>query len=472
MFAGRTNTPTTEAAQKWADANRQVERANLKLSLLQFCQSQVRRLDGDVERISNLPPGSARRIEDLFAVVKAQAPAPMTSDKLPRDSGPAPGPPRPSYSAAQYLEEEFHLLFHRAVSQRQSIESQLEGIRSQVESLKSSVFLGANALAIPAGVTPAGGAPPPGMPLPGPGTPSPQSDEAAAGAFRQALPNTAQLLTALQRGAPPALVAPLVAEAEKEITGLTKAYADALPKELLRAQATTVRLLVNTTVEETKKEIQDKQETIQTEYTALKEADLDLSQSEINKRLVWAVIAMVVIIGGVFFLLSYRKDEIVALMIRERVLIEVLSMGFLLLTVIILATGRLLDKQALAALLGTIGGYIFGQKAGMVLGQLTSRPDSSPPGPGPGGGPTQGQPGPGQPGPGPPALPPQGPAPAGPGAEVLPVPVPPAPGRPGQPGPPNPGPAAQPGPPVPVPPVEGPKGQAPPRGNGGSPGRK
>ena len=43
-------------------------------------------------------------------------------------------------------------------------------------------------------------------------------------------------------------------------------------------------------------------------------------------------------------------------------LIEILSMGFLLLTVIMLGTGKLLTGESLAALLGTIAGYIFGRK--------------------------------------------------------------------------------------------------------------
>ena len=38
-------------------------------------------------------------------------------------------------------------------------------------------------------------------------------------------------------------------------------------------------------------------------------------------------------------------------------------MGFLLLTVIILGTGKLLQSEGLAALLGTIAGYIFARKA-------------------------------------------------------------------------------------------------------------
>ena len=38
-------------------------------------------------------------------------------------------------------------------------------------------------------------------------------------------------------------------------------------------------------------------------------------------------------------------------------------MGFLLVTIIILGTGKLLRGESLAALLGTIAGYIFARKA-------------------------------------------------------------------------------------------------------------
>lgn len=106
------------------------------------------------------------------------------------------------------------------------------------------------------------------------------------------------------------------------------------------------------------------------------EDDLDKAgetQGEINTLLVYAVYAMVLAIVGLFFLLRLFPPELARSIVVERTMIELLSMGFLLLTVIILGTGKLIGAETLGALLGTIAGYIFGQKQGERRGATEER---------------------------------------------------------------------------------------------------
>ena len=96
---------------------------------------------------------------------------------------------------------------------------------------------------------------------------------------------------------------------------------------------------------------------------AISESYVNLtSQSRGNPYLLAAIVLMIVAMIALYFSLPYFKPEIATKIIRRRVMIELLSMGFLLLTVIILGTSKLLDGAALAALLGTMAGYIFGRK--------------------------------------------------------------------------------------------------------------
>lgn len=96
--------------------------------------------------------------------------------------------------------------------------------------------------------------------------------------------------------------------------------------------------------------------------------DSQLNQTQINLYLVNAVYMMVgaitlaiVLLFAVVFV--FRAGDFSKWILKDRVLIELLSMGFLLLTVIILGTARVIEAQGLSALLGTIAGYIFIRKA-------------------------------------------------------------------------------------------------------------
>jgi hypothetical protein len=99
----------------------------------------------------------------------------------------------------------------------------------------------------------------------------------------------------------------------------------------------------------------------------LQERDAALNQFEINRLLVYAVYGMVASIVVLFVLLRWYPASLTGLIVEQRVFVEVLSMGFLLVTVIILGSGKLIMGEGLAGLLGTIAGYIFAKKATELL---------------------------------------------------------------------------------------------------------
>ncbi|MBD3672025.1 MAG: hypothetical protein HUJ26_00750 [Planctomycetaceae bacterium] len=94
----------------------------------------------------------------------------------------------------------------------------------------------------------------------------------------------------------------------------------------------------------------------------LNSRDDSLNQYQINLRLVNAVYGMIATIIALFLLLRLFPSVLTRLIVRNRLLMEVLSMGFLLLTIIILGSAKLIEGQGLAGLLGTIAGYIFARK--------------------------------------------------------------------------------------------------------------
>lgn len=106
--------------------------------------------------------------------------------------------------------------------------------------------------------------------------------------------------------------------------------------------------------------------------------DSDLNQNQINIYLVNAVYMMIfsitlaiICLFAVVFV--YKDGEFPRWILKDRVLIELLSMGFLLLTIIILGTAKILEAQGLSALLGTISGYIFIRKASEMAGTGNER---------------------------------------------------------------------------------------------------
>lgn len=84
----------------------------------------------------------------------------------------------------------------------------------------------------------------------------------------------------------------------------------------------------------------------------------------LDKGLVWAIYGMIFALLLLFIGLRFFPADTAAKLIEHRSLVEIISMAFILLTIIILGTGDKLGKETLGTLLGTIAGYIFGQKMG------------------------------------------------------------------------------------------------------------
>lgn len=84
----------------------------------------------------------------------------------------------------------------------------------------------------------------------------------------------------------------------------------------------------------------------------------------LDKGLVWAIYGMIFALLLLFIGLRFFPADTAAKLIENRSLVEIMSMAFILLTIIILGTGDKLGKETLGTLLGTIAGYIFGQKMG------------------------------------------------------------------------------------------------------------
>lgn len=112
----------------------------------------------------------------------------------------------------------------------------------------------------------------------------------------------------------------------------------------------------------------------------LEARDSSYSQYFINLRLTWAVFCMIGVILFAFAAMLYlglKKESALVTLVKHRVAIEVIGLGFLLLTIIILGSGKLLAPEGTAALLGTIAGYIFVRKAN-DLAELSADTNSNP----------------------------------------------------------------------------------------------
>jgi len=82
-------------------------------------------------------------------------------------------------------------------------------------------------------------------------------------------------------------------------------------------------------------------------------------------------IGMYVAVGGMIIavlimflsLILSAKTDTVKDILSKRTLVEVVSISFILLTMIILGSGQIVKGETLGALLGTIAGYIFGKSS-------------------------------------------------------------------------------------------------------------
>ena len=88
----------------------------------------------------------------------------------------------------------------------------------------------------------------------------------------------------------------------------------------------------------------------------------DILELTFNNKMYFAVWGMIIAVLIMFLsLMISNKGETVKDILGKRTLIEVVSISFILLTMIILGTGEKIEGETLGALLGTIAGYVFGK---------------------------------------------------------------------------------------------------------------
>lgn len=89
---------------------------------------------------------------------------------------------------------------------------------------------------------------------------------------------------------------------------------------------------------------------------------LSIGSAATDKQLIIAVYLMIGALLVLFLGIKFLENSIALKIVENRSLVEVVSMAFLLLTIIILGTGEKMPKEAIGTLLGSIAGYIFGRK--------------------------------------------------------------------------------------------------------------
>lgn len=89
---------------------------------------------------------------------------------------------------------------------------------------------------------------------------------------------------------------------------------------------------------------------------------LSVGSAATDKQLIIAVYLMIGALLVLFLGIKFLDSGIALKIVENRSLVEVVSMAFLLLTIIILGTGEKMPKEAIGTLLGSIAGYIFGRK--------------------------------------------------------------------------------------------------------------
>lgn len=97
----------------------------------------------------------------------------------------------------------------------------------------------------------------------------------------------------------------------------------------------------------------------------LKKDDLEQmidEKSTTDNKLTYAIYCMVAALVVLYVATLFAHEKIQSAIFEHRTLVEMIGMAFLLLTIIILGTGEKMDRSVLGALLGTVGGYIFGQQ--------------------------------------------------------------------------------------------------------------
>ncbi|WP_257449624.1 hypothetical protein [Archangium lipolyticum] len=112
--------------------------------------------------------------------------------------------------------------------------------------------------------------------------------------------------------------------------------------------------------------IKDREQQIEQSKKAMVELDNVAEQqkkrSDTDATLSYTIWFMVLALVVLFIATRTFSPDIQALIFQQRTLVEMIGMAFLLLTIIVLGTGEKIDRAVLGTLLGTVGGYIFGQQ--------------------------------------------------------------------------------------------------------------
>lgn len=86
-------------------------------------------------------------------------------------------------------------------------------------------------------------------------------------------------------------------------------------------------------------------------------------QERIDKLLVWSIYMIIFSAPITLVSLSAMKNkELLGILIKNRTLVEIYSVGLMLAAIIILGTGDKISKEVLGTLLGTIAGYVLARK--------------------------------------------------------------------------------------------------------------
>jgi hypothetical protein len=158
------------------------------------------------------------------------------------------------------------------------------------------------------------------------------------------------------------------AKLEETLTEARKAFSNmASLQDFFNASKKTLQTLYSGALERTKAEKKtrkDEQERLAKDTT---EADNELEQlnkknRERDSNLTTAIYLMIAVLVVLFLIMRTFSPEVQAQIIERRTLVEIIGMAFILLTIIILATGEKIERSVVGTLLGTIGGYIFGQQ--------------------------------------------------------------------------------------------------------------
>lgn len=168
----------------------------------------------------------------------------------------------------------------------------------------------------------------------------------------------------------------------KERMSIARALADALTKfeekwltsriqvviDRLQQPWTKAQISLQNLSSSTRKEAEDVESRLKQLNREVANADNRLAAQEaVDSRLVYATYGMIfaLFVLGLFLIRSDPgRAASLAVLIENRTIVELVSIGFMLVTIIILGAGKRLSGETLGALLGTIAGYVFGREVG------------------------------------------------------------------------------------------------------------